>query len=325
MAGGLCRVAVHRHAVARFRRRCAARRRWPTLPAASGALAADERAGPPRPIGPADALRRRRGDDRGRAAPRSMSAAGCSGCSSRPAAAVMIVEWGDMHRLKRRLDLCRRARCSRPSCSALPNISIPVGEIDVIEDRGGRISTFQEAWLGFAAIAAGVGSPRCSPAAASASAGACSTSASRPSPCWSSPGLDLELVFWLMLVTWATDICAYFAGRAIGGPKLAPRISPTKTWAGLIGGMAGAGAGRRESPPGCSDLGRAPASSGSARRWGCSPRPATSSKAGSSAGRGQGQRHAHSRPWRRARPARRAAAGRRRDPARPDRRRCVTG
>jgi phosphatidate cytidylyltransferase len=36
-----------------------------------------------------------------------------------------------------------------------------------------------------------------------------------------------------------TDTCAYFAGRAIGGPKIAPRISPSKTWAGLAGGMAG--------------------------------------------------------------------------------------
>lgn len=49
-----------------------------------------------------------------------------------------------------------------------------------------------------------------------------------------------ELVFWLMAVTWSTDIFAYFAGRGIGGPKLAPRVSPNKTWAGLIGGMAGA-------------------------------------------------------------------------------------
>lgn len=39
-----------------------------------------------------------------------------------------------------------------------------------------------------------------------------------------------------------TDIGAYFAGRAIGGPKIAPAISPSKTWAGLVGGMLGASA-----------------------------------------------------------------------------------
>lgn len=40
----------------------------------------------------------------------------------------------------------------------------------------------------------------------------------------------------------ATDIGAYFTGRAIGGPKVASRISPNKTWAGLIGGMVASGA-----------------------------------------------------------------------------------
>ena len=37
-----------------------------------------------------------------------------------------------------------------------------------------------------------------------------------------------------------TDVGAYFAGRAIGGPKIAPSLSPSKTWAGLFGGMLGA-------------------------------------------------------------------------------------
>ena len=50
----------------------------------------------------------------------------------------------------------------------------------------------------------------------------------------------MEMVFWIFVVTWTTDIGAYFAGRAIGGPKLAPKISPNKTWAGLTGGMVSA-------------------------------------------------------------------------------------
>lgn len=49
------------------------------------------------------------------------------------------------------------------------------------------------------------------------------------------------LALWTLAVVWATDIGAYFAGRAIGGPKLAPRISPSKTWAGLAGGVVSAG------------------------------------------------------------------------------------
>ena len=50
----------------------------------------------------------------------------------------------------------------------------------------------------------------------------------------------LELLLWVFIVSWTTDIGAYFAGRAIGGPKLAPRISPNKTIAGLVGGMISA-------------------------------------------------------------------------------------
>lgn len=49
-------------------------------------------------------------------------------------------------------------------------------------------------------------------------------------------GGGLDLFLYLLLAVWACDIGAYAAGRAIGGPKLAPRISPSKTWAGLAGG-----------------------------------------------------------------------------------------
>ena len=48
----------------------------------------------------------------------------------------------------------------------------------------------------------------------------------------------LWAILFLFAVVWATDILAYFVGRAVGGPKLAPTISPGKTWSGAIGGAA---------------------------------------------------------------------------------------
>lgn len=50
-------------------------------------------------------------------------------------------------------------------------------------------------------------------------------------------------IIFLFAIVWATDIAAYFNGRALGGPKLAPRFSPNKTWSGAIGGAAAAIAG----------------------------------------------------------------------------------
>jgi len=50
----------------------------------------------------------------------------------------------------------------------------------------------------------------------------------------------LLLAFWALSLVWATDIGAFFAGRNFRGPKVAPAISPNKTWSGLIGGMIAA-------------------------------------------------------------------------------------
>jgi phosphatidate cytidylyltransferase len=68
-------------------------------------------------------------------------------------------------------------------------------------------------------------------------------------------GLSIGMMIWLrnysvhglynmltlLLIVWASDVSAYFSGRAIGGPKLAPVISPKKTWAGFFGSSIGAG------------------------------------------------------------------------------------
>lgn len=48
-------------------------------------------------------------------------------------------------------------------------------------------------------------------------------------------------IFWILAVVWATDIGAFIVGRRVGGPRLAPRLSPNKTWSGLAGGVLCAG------------------------------------------------------------------------------------
>jgi phosphatidate cytidylyltransferase len=53
-------------------------------------------------------------------------------------------------------------------------------------------------------------------------------------------GHGFAAMLFIFAVVWATDILAYFVGRAIGGPKLAPPISPGKTWSGAIGGAISA-------------------------------------------------------------------------------------
>lgn len=54
------------------------------------------------------------------------------------------------------------------------------------------------------------------------------------------PDFGLLAIIYLFAIVWTTDSAAYFIGRAIGGPKLWPRVSPKKTWSGAIGGTLAA-------------------------------------------------------------------------------------
>lgn len=49
--------------------------------------------------------------------------------------------------------------------------------------------------------------------------------------------ISSEILFWMFAIIWSTDIFAFFAGKILGGARLAPKISPNKTWSGLLGGV----------------------------------------------------------------------------------------
>jgi phosphatidate cytidylyltransferase len=155
------------------------------------------------------------------------------------AAALMLVEWGDMHRTRRSWSYAG-AGLLVLLLLALTQYLYPAGEIDLIDGvEGVSAESYDELWLGFTALAGlallyAVLSRRLAMGWGLLYVGA---------PAFALLVLEwtrFDLVLWAMLVTWSTDSFAYFAGRSIGGPKLAPRISPNKTWSGLIGGMAGA-------------------------------------------------------------------------------------
>jgi phosphatidate cytidylyltransferase len=156
-------------------------------------------------------------------------------------AALMMVEWGDMHRVSRGLSIAAAVLLAA-GLLATTGWLYPPGEMDV--DVIGDIqaigeNSFDQVWTAVG-IMAGLGLVAGLLCRRVTMAGGFLYIAV--------PAIALLLlewawfpfVLWAMLVTWSTDIFAYFAGRAIGGPKLAPRISPSKTWAGLFGGVLGA-------------------------------------------------------------------------------------
>jgi phosphatidate cytidylyltransferase len=159
-------------------------------------------------------------------------------------AAIMIVEWADIKSVPRHW-AWTGAGAMVLFLLIASEWRFPAGQMDEIVTAGGEgvlaisAESFSPAWSGFgvaAALALLLG-----------------LASRRPAMAWgflyiAVPAFALlvlswtfyGLVLWAMVVTWATDIGAYAAGRAIGGPKLAPRISPNKCWAGLVGGVMAA-------------------------------------------------------------------------------------
>jgi phosphatidate cytidylyltransferase len=68
----------------------------------------------------------------------------------------------------------------------------------------------------------------------------CGAIAVAPTILRSDPDYGFVAIIFLFVVVWGTDTVGYFAGRGIGGPKLAAAVSPNKTWAGALGGTAAA-------------------------------------------------------------------------------------
>jgi phosphatidate cytidylyltransferase len=150
------------------------------------------------------------------------------------AAALMLIEWGDMHKVARRWSYAGVLLLAA-NLLVVPEVLFPVGEMDAELSS----ESFYPAWSGFAvigisALIMGLISRRLTMFGGFLYVAIPAFALLVLNWAW------FGLVFWAMVVTWATDIFAYFAGRGIGGPKLAPRISPSKTWAGLAGGVVGA-------------------------------------------------------------------------------------
>lgn len=94
--------------------------------------------------------------------------------------------------------------------------------------------------VGLGAIAATIFAPRAQRAWITAGIGYAGVLLLAPMMLRGEDGLGFVALVLLFAIVWTTDIFGYFAGRAFGGPKLMPSVSPKKTWSGAIAGALGA-------------------------------------------------------------------------------------
>lgn len=151
------------------------------------------------------------------------------------AATVLAVEWVHLCGLK---------------AAALPGVAVPVAVVVAgafaarAHPVAGLVLLALGCLLAWAASRRGDEDAESPPAPVSLAAGVAYVGVSAVALIWlrgAGAGRDGRLdVLFIFLVVWATDILAYAGGRLFGGPKLAPRISPGKTWSGALSGLAAA-------------------------------------------------------------------------------------
>jgi phosphatidate cytidylyltransferase len=152
------------------------------------------------------------------------------------AAAIMLYEWAQMHRVGRFRTLAAVALLALAIMGAMQYFPFPAHENNAFQITYDLAAPMLSVFLAIAglAILTALVTLRLSMGWGFLYIGVPSAALIFINWSW------WQLSLWALIVVWATDIFAYAAGRSIGGPKLAPRLSPNKTWAGLLGGVAGA-------------------------------------------------------------------------------------
>jgi phosphatidate cytidylyltransferase len=152
------------------------------------------------------------------------------------AAAIMLLEWAEMHNVPRFRKLAAVALLALAIVGSLQYFPFPANENNEFQINYDLLEPMLSVFLAIAGIAILVSllTLRLSMGWGLLYIGVPSAALIFINWSW------WQLSLWALIVVWATDIFAYAAGRGIGGPKLAPRLSPNKTWAGLFGGVAGA-------------------------------------------------------------------------------------